>query len=305
MTRLGRDKLTFVIPDELRAFGDWVEQLVAESTGKDGTGIVPVVGEPLGSAEDYGDDRIFACLSLAGDDAHRPAAIRLQAAGHPIVQLGLGDVHDLGGQFFLWEMATAVAAHRMGINPFNQPDVELAKQMARTSVDKYTRSGTLQSDLPSLRDGDLEVYGDVGAGSAREALRRFVGRGEPGDYLAVQAFLNPTAETDAALRNLRLAIRSWSGLATTVGYGPRFLHSTGQLHKGDRGRGLMLQLTADTRRDLPIPSDFLESDSVLTFGVLLAAQALGDRQALLSRDRRVLRLHLGTDPDAGIASLLR
>lgn len=303
MTRLKRNKVTFLVSPGIGSFAAWLEQLIAESTGKDGTGIVPVVHEPLGKAADYGDDRVFISLQLA-DDEPAPALLdELTALGHPAIRLRIRDRLDLGGQFFLWEMATAVSAHRLGINPFNQPDVESSKQFARQSVEQYASSGHLPGEVPSLRDGDMDVYGDVGARNASDAVRRFVARGRPGDYVAIQAFANPTPGTDSALANLRTAIRDLSGLATTCGYGPRYLHSTGQLHKGDRGRGLMLQLTTTPTRDAPVPDDFLSDDSSLSFGVLLAAQALGDRQALLSLKRRVLRVHLGADPEPAILSL--
>jgi len=208
-----------------------------------------------------------------------------------VVRLNLHDPYDLGGQFFLWEMATAVASHRLGINPFDQPNVEAAKVLARRMVTEYTEKGT----LPSGESAPLTA----------EALNEFLARAQPSDYIALQAYLQPTAETDAALAALRARLRDRFRLATTVGYGPRFLHSTGQLHKGDAGNGLFIQFTAANKRDAPIPDEAGSSDSSITFGVLKAAQALGDYQALLDAGRRVIRFHLGEDVIGGLKQLER
>jgi len=301
LAKAGRDKVTFVLSPAIASFGDWVEQLIAESTGKEGTGILPVVGEPLGPPEVYGDDRLFIHLRLSGDDTHdaaqRPELVEgldaLEAAGHPVVRLNLHDRYDLGGQFFLWEMAGAVAGHLLGINPFDQPNVEAAKVLARRMVAEYTEKGA----LPSGESAPLTA----------EALNEFLARDPSTDsrrsYIALQAYLQPTAETDAALAALRARLRDRFRLATTVGYGPRFLHSTGQLHKGDAGNGLFIQFTAADPRDAPIPDEAGSPDSSITFGVLKAAQALGDRQALLDAGRRVIRFHLGVDVVGGLRRL--
>jgi hypothetical protein len=214
-----------------------------------------------------------------------------------VVRLNLHDPYDLGGQLFLWETVTAVASHRLGINPFDQPNVEAAKVLARRMVAEYTEKGT----LPGIELAPLTA----------EALNGFLAQAQPGDpstgsgrsYIALQAYLQPTAETDAALAALRIRLRDRFKLATTVGYGPRFLHSTGQLHKGDAGRGLFIQFTADDPRDAPIPDEPGRPDSSITFGVLKAAQALGDRQALLDAGRRVIRFHLETDVAGGLRRL--
>jgi transaldolase/glucose-6-phosphate isomerase len=289
LAKAGRDKVTFAISPAIASFGDWVEQLIAESTGKEGTGILPVVGEPLGPPEVYGDDRLFVHLRLSGDDTHDAALDALEAVGHPVVRLNLHDPYDLGGQFFLWEMATAVASHRLGINPFDQPNVEAAKALARRMVAEYTEKGA----LPSGESAPLTA----------EALNDFLSQAQPGDYIALQAYLQPTAGTDAALAALRVRLRDRFKLATTVGYGPRFLHSTGQLHKGDAGHGLFIQFTADDPRDVPIPDEAGWPDSSITFGVLKATQALGDRQALLDAGRRVIRFHLGENAIGGLKKL--
>ncbi len=311
LAKAGRDKVTFVTSPAIASFGDWVEQLIAESTGKEGRGILPVVGEPLGPSEVYGDDRLFVYLRLDGAGGHptghdraRDAAVQaLEEAGHPAVGLHLCDLHDLGRQFFLWEMATAVAGHRLDINPFDQPNVEAAKVLARQMVAEYTAKGALPTETPALTGQGLTVYGDVKAASPGEALTAFLNLAQPGDYVALQAYVQPTARTDAALLALRTRLRDQFRLATTVGYGPRFLHSTGQLHKGDAGHGLFIQFTADDPQDAPIPDEAGRPASSITFGVLKAAQARGDRQALLDAGRRAIRFHLGTDVVEGLERL--
>lgn len=285
----GRDKLTLVISAPLASFGDWIEQLVAESTGKEGQGILPVVGEPLSPPETYGADRFFVHLRLAGDDAHDAALAALAEAGHPVICIDLEDTFDLGGQFLLWELATAVASHLLHINPFDQPNVEAAKVLARQMVQAYTETGALpQADSAPVTPA---------------ALHDFLAQAQPGDYIALQAYVQPTPETDAALQALRAQLLERYHLATTVGYGPRFLHSTGQLHKGDRGNGLFIQFTSANAQDLPIPDEAGKPESALTFGVLKQAQALGDRQALLQAGRRVIHFRLGQDVPGGLLAL--
>jgi len=281
-----RDKVTFVTAPELANFGDWLEQLIAESTGKEGVGILPVVGEPLGPPEVYGDDRLFVVLEVGegrlGTEPDPQYPIPdLEETGHPVLRLRLQDVYDLGAQMFLWEFATGVAGSRLGINPFNQPSVEAAKVLARQAVAVYGETGKLPDDEP--------------APLTAAAFRDFLVQAQAGDYVALQAFVQPTAETDAALQALRLRLRDRLRLATTVGYGPRFLHSTGQLHKGDRGNGLFLQFTSGPLRDASIPDEAGQPASSITFGVLKMAQALGDKGALEAAGRRVIRFHLGTD----------
>jgi glucose-6-phosphate isomerase len=286
----GRDKVTFVTSPELADFPDWVEQLIAESTGKEGRGILPVVGEPPGPPDVYGDDRLFVYLWLGGSctpggdqDAWLEA---LEGAGQPVIRLELRDLYDLGEQFFLWEMATAIAGHLLGINPFDQPNVEAAKVLARKAIDAYGETGKLPADKPAPLEGS--------------ALRCFLEQAQPGDYVSLQAYLQPTPETDAALLALRTSVRDRLKLATTVGYGPRFLHSTGQLHKGDAGNGLFVQFTADDPQDADIPDEAGAEASSISFGVLKLAQALGDKQALSAAGRRVIRFHLGEDIAGGL-----
>jgi glucose-6-phosphate isomerase len=304
MAKRGRDKLTFVFSPEIAPFGDWVEQLIAESTGKEGKGILPVVGEPLGPPETYGGDRLFVALRVGEDRTGEEALQKLAGAGHPVIDLRMADRRDLGGQCFLWEIATAVAGWRLAINPFDQPDVEAAKSLARKMIAEYREKGAMPPETPALKAAGISVYGDLPSDTPSAALARFLGQAEPGAYAAIQAYLRPCTETGAALERLRLQIRDAFGIAVTVGYGPRFLHSTGQLHKGDAGRGLFIQLTADDPRDAPIPDELGDPAAALTFGVLKTAQAFGDRQALVNAGRRVIRFHLDGDPAGGIGRLM-
>ena len=293
LAEAGRNKLTIIASPQIASFGNWVEQLIAESTGKKGKGILPVVGEPVGPPGVYGDDRAFVYLKMVGDDLYDEAVDALENAGNPIVKLYLDNLYDLGGQFFLWEMATAVACHLLKVNPFDQPDVELAKLLAHKMMTEYTKNDVLPHEVPVLTSGGITVYGSVKAGSPEEALAKFLGHTRPGDYVAIQAYLQPTDKTDRVLDELKTTIRDKYGLATTAAYGPRYLHSTGQLHKGDAGRGLFIQLTADDERDAPIPDEIGSGNSSVSFSVLKRAQAMGDRKALLNAGRHVIRFHLG------------
>jgi hypothetical protein len=301
LAKAGRDKITFIISPAIASFGDWVEQLIAESTGKSSTGILPVVGEAVGNPDQYGSDRLFVYLHMDDDTHDEPAIAALEAAGHPVVHIQLSDLHGLGGQFFLWEMATAVAGYRIGIQPFNQPNVESAKIIARQMIAAYIESGNLPEQNAALRDNGMAVYGAVVTGTnVIEALKSFLNQARTSDYVTLQAYVTPGRETDEALNTLRLRIRDSLNVATTSGYGPRFLHSTGQLHKGDAGNGLFIQFTSDPVEDVAIPDEAGAVQSSMTFGVLKLAQALGDQQALLENNRRVIRFHLGTDVQGGL-----
>ncbi len=306
----GRDKLTLLTSPAIASLGGWIEQLIAESTGKEGKGILPVDGEPLLAPEFYAHDRLFVDLSLDGDhsrDAHLKA---LAAAGHPVVRINLEDIYDLGGEFFRWEIATAIAGAIMGINPFDQPDVEAAKKSARKFVTAYQESGELPSQTPVFTSGDIRVYADFAVDSLSAALQGLLGQAEPGgngrprSYVALQAYVKPEEKTDAALQALRRKILEKYKLAVTVGYGPRFLHSTGQLHKGDAGHGLFLQFTSRPVEDIPIPDQPGVDFSSLSFGVLIQAQALGDQQALKEAGRKVIRFDLGSNVPAGLQRLI-
>ena len=294
----GRDKLTLLASPSLEPFGPWVEQLIAESTGKNGTGILPVAEEPAGQPEAYGDDRLFVRMSLRGEEADGPFE-ELRSGGHPVVEIVLDDPYDLGGELFRWEVATALAGERLGINPFDQPNVESAKVQARQMVAEYQEKGELPEPEASVEEAGLSVFSEGEAPSAQQALEDFLSSARAGDYIALQAYLPPSGGTTEALQGMRVRLRDRLKLATTLGYGPRFLHSTGQLHKGDAGNGLFVQITADHPRNAAIPEEAGQPESSLSFGVLIDAQALGDRQALLDAGRRVVRVHLGGDDVAG------
>jgi glucose-6-phosphate isomerase len=298
----GRDKLTLLPSATLAPVGVWIEQLIAESTGKEGRGILPVDGEPLGPPALYGNDRLFVALRLAGEPLD-PTVTALAAAGHPVAEIVLGDLHEVGALMGAWEVATIVASHTLSINPFDQPDVEAAKVLARSMMAAYRDEGRLPEPAPALQESGVTVFGDVTASTLGDAIRDFVSHPAAGAYLALQAYVPPSEGVDRALAQIRVAVRAATGLATTAGYGPRFLHSTGQLHKGDAGAGLFLQITCDDARDLPIPDGTESDDSSVSYGTLKAAQALGDRRALLDGGRRVLRLHTGADVSAGLATI--
>lgn len=286
MVRHGRDKLTLISTDSMAPFGLWVEQLLAESTGKDRTGVIPVAAEPLPSQADgcYGDDRFFVQLRLADDDNAEPDGLaeQLRVAGHPVAVLELRDVYDLGAEFYRWEYATAIAGHVLGIHPFDQPDVQGAKDRTVSVLEQWRRDG----NLPSARSDD----------GAR--LAHLLELCQPGDYLAIMAYLPDTPAIREMVRELRRRVMMKHKIATTMGYGPRFLHSTGQLHKGGPDSGIFLQLTQDHRSDVPIPG------WDVSFGVLADAQALGDLQALDDLGRRTVSVHLGSDPAAGIKRII-
>ena len=302
LNEAGRDKLTFLLSPQLTSFGDWVEQLIAESTGKEGKGILPVVHEPLAAPADYPGDRIFVSITLAGDDRYEESLAALAASGHPVAALKINDLYEQGGQFFLWELATAIAGYFMGINPFDQPNVEAAKVRARQMFAVYQMTGSLVQAKADLQEGGISAYG-VDSDSLKEALDTFLGQARRGDYIAIQAFLPPRADLSTALVGLRGRLSQRSRLATTLGYGPRFLHSTGQLHKGDGGNGLFIQLTNSSIVDADIPDELSTATSTMSFGVLKLAQALGDQQALVDAGRRVLRLHIEGELADGIQQI--
>jgi transaldolase/glucose-6-phosphate isomerase len=304
LAKAGRDKLTLVTSPAICAFGDWAEQLLAESTGKEGKGILPVVGEVVGEPEVYGNDRLFVYLRLADDHTFDAPLQALELTGQLVVRLEIEDLYDLGGQFFLWELATAVAGYRLGINPFNQPNVESAKVQARKLVAAYQEQGKLPALKPVLQIEGIRVYGDVPGDSLSEIWSRFLAQAAPGAYITLQAYITPGLASDASLLALRSELRQRTRLAVTSGYGPRFLHSTGQLHKGDSGRGLFVQIIADAAEDAPIPDEAGQAASSISFGVLEQAQSLGDRQALLENGRKVIRFHLSQDVQVELARLI-
>jgi glucose-6-phosphate isomerase len=304
MAQIGRNKVTYILSLALSPFGDWVEQLIAESTGKEGKGILPVVGEALGLPPVYGGDRLFIHIGLRDEDRNDPDLIKLKEAGIPVVEIALDHLSDLGELLYVWEMATAVAGYILAVNPFDQPDVEAAKQFTRQVLEEIQGEKSQKTEEPQMLDGDTAVYGPVqGATDAGEALVKFLNSTGPGHYIALQAYLPPEPSLDRLLNEFRLLLRNRYRVATTVGYGPRFLHSTGQLHKGDDGSGLFIQFTADNGKDVAIPDEMTGDQSSLTFGALQIAQAKGDAKALESRGRRVVRFHFTRDSQTGIKKL--
>ena len=308
--RNGRDKVTIIASPGISALGAWLEQLMAESTGKQGKGIVPIDREDIGPPEVYGTDRVFAYVRLetAPDKAQDAKVAALEQAGHPVVRIPLGDIYDLGQEFFRWEIATAVAGSVIGINAFNQPDVEASKIATRNLTNEYEKNGSLPPEKPVLEDGDIKLFTDaVNADALAKAagndkslagyLRAHIKRVGAGDYFALLAYIQMDAEHETLLQKLRQALRDKKRVATCLEFGPRFLHSTGQAYKGGPNSGVFLQVTCDDYADLPVPGQ------TYTFGVVKAAQARGDFQVLAERGRRALRVHLGKDLASGLARL--
>ena len=307
---MGRDKITIIASPGIFDLGAWLEQLIAESTGKVGKGIIPVDREELGAPEVYGNDRIFAYVRLTNaPDAQQDAKVgALEKAGHPVVRIALPERYDLGQEFFRWEIATAVAGSVIGINAFNQPDVEASKVETRKLTSEYEMSGSLPAEKPLLEEGGFKLFTDernaaelakaVGNDkSLKNYLRAHIARLSPGDYFGLLAYVEMNEEHEAALQSLRHAVRDGKHAATCLGFGPRFLHSTGQDYKGGPNSGVFLQVTCDDAKDLQVP------EQKYTFGVVKAAQARGDFAVLAERKRRALRVHLGSDVRAGLKKL--
>ena len=305
----GRDKVTIIASPGIYDLGAWLEQLLAESTGKNGKGLIPVDRESPSSPEAYGDDRVFVYLRLAGDpDKALDASIAaLEDAGQPVVRISVGDVYNLGQEFFRWEMATAVAGSIIGINPFDQPDVEASKVATKQLTEEYERSGSLPAETPIFAGEGIKLFADARNAKDLNAtvkdrslsgyVKGHLDRLQPGDYFALLAYLEMNGANAAALQSARHAVRDRKRVATCLGFGPRFLHSTGQAYKGGPNTGVVLQITCDDAVDLPVPGQ------KFTFGIVKAAQARGDFEVLAERGRRALRVHLGTDVDRGLAIL--
>jgi transaldolase/glucose-6-phosphate isomerase len=295
----GREKVTFLMPESISTLGLWLEQLLAESTGKEGKGLLPVAGEPLGPPSVYGQDRVFAYLRLRNemDDMLESGITRLKKAGHPVVTIHMDDLFDMAQEFFRWEVATATAGVILGIDPFDQPNVQESKDNTNRLLEEVRRKGKLSEPAPDLKVDSLQFYGEKKAKTARGYLKAFFDEAKPGDYIALQAYLSETPAIEQRLQEIRQLLRDGMHLATTLGYGPRFLHSTGQFHKGGPNTGLFLQLTADETEDVPLPGQ------PYTFGVFKRAQALGDLKALIKHGRRVMRVHLGKNVLQGLEAL--
>lgn len=305
----GRDKLTLIADPTLASLGLWIEQLVAESTGKEGRGIVPVAGEALGPPEVYGDDRLFVsiCIGETGEEANKRLRA-LEEAGHPVVRRVLNDQLDLGAEFFVWEFATAVAGRLMGINPFDQPNVQESKDNTNRLLDEFKQSGALPEEKAVVDEDGLKIKGLSGmktavssashTASVSSVLTEFLSQVKATDYIALLAYIQETRTHDELLQAIRTYFRDRYHTATTTGYGPRYLHSTGQLHKGGSDEGVFIQLTDEDLADLKIPGE------PYTFSTLKEAQALGDFSSLAKRDRRAVRIHLGMNAEEGLRKLI-
>jgi len=309
-SQFGRDKVTLVPSPGISDLGAWLEQLVAESTGKAGKGLIPIDRELLGKPDVYGRDRMFVYLRLlsAPDAAQDQSVEELEQAGHPVVRILVDDPYDLGEEFFRWEIATAVAGSILGINPFDQPDVEASKTATRKLTTEYERSGALPAETPIFTGEGIKLFTDEknavalakmtnGNQTLAGYLKAHLNRLGAGDYFALLAYVEMNEAHERALQAMRQGVRDAKGVATCLEFGPRFLHSTGQAYKGGPNTGVFLQVTCDDAVDLPVP------DQKYTFGVVKAAQARGDFQVLVERDRRALRVHLGADVSAGLARL--
>jgi len=305
--RTGRDKVTLSASDQIEDFGAWTEQLIAESTGKNGRALIPLADEPLGKPDVYGDDRVFVDLALKGDTSREAALKALEQAGHPVIRIAVTDIAHIGQEFFRFEMATAVAGSVIGVNPFDQPDVEAAKVKTRELTAAFETSGALPEEEPIVTDGNLAIFtDDTNADALREAgangtveswLKAHFSRIESGDYAALLAYIDHNDKDIAALQTARIALRDKKRVATCVGFGPRFQHSTGQAYKGGPNSGVFVQITADDAKDLAVPGQ------KASFGVIKAAQARGDFDVLTERDRRALRLHIKGDVSKGLAAI--
>jgi transaldolase/glucose-6-phosphate isomerase len=308
--KAGRDKVTIIASPAISDLGAWLEQLLAESTGKDGKGIIPVDREEVGPPDVYGKDRIFAYIRLqsAPDKQQDEKVAALEAAGQPVVRIALQDVYDLGQEFFRWEIATAVAGAIIGINAFNQPDVEASKVATRNLTSEYEKTGSLPTEKPRLDANGIKLFTDdrnaaelekatKGDNSLAGWLRAHLSRLSPGDYFGLLAYVQMNEAHEQALQKLRHMVRDNKRVATCLGFGPRFLHSTGQAYKGGPNSGVFLQITCDDAVDVPVPGQ------KYSFGIVKAAQARGDFQVLAERNRRALRVHLGPDVRAGLSTL--
>jgi transaldolase/glucose-6-phosphate isomerase len=304
----GRDKITIIASPGVSDLGAWLEQLIAESTGKVGKGIIPVDRERLAKPTTYGDDRVFAYLRLAAkpNQAQDAAVAAIEKAGHPVVRITLPNVYALGQEFFRWEIATAVAGSIIGINAFNQPDVEASKIETKKLTSEYEAQGSLPPELPFLVSKEAKLFADeknsaalCGGKSLGDVVKTHLSRIGPGDYFAVLGYIPMNAENEKALQTIRHSVRDAKKVATCLGFGPRFLHSTGQAYKGGTNTGVFLQITCDDQSDLAVPGQSY------TFGVVKSAQARGDFAVLAERGRRALRVHLGKNLKSGLNALAK
>ncbi len=304
----GRDKLTIITSPGIFDLGAWLEQLIAESTGKIGKGIIPVDREKLAKPAAYGNDRVFVYLRLSNETnkAQEAAVSALERAGHPVLRIVLANKYDLGQEFFRWEIATAVAGSILGINPFNQPDVEASKIETRKLTEQYEANGKLPAEAPFFEASGIKLFADEKNAAAlkngeklADVLRAHLSRIGAGDYFALLGYITMNPQNERALQGIRHQVRDAKKVATCLGFGPRFLHSTGQAYKGGPNSGVFLQITCDDAVDLPVPGQ------KYTFGVVKAAQARGDFAVLAERGRRALRVHLGKNVKGDLAKLAK
>lgn len=288
----GRDKITFFTSTSIQSLPVWIEQLIAESTGKNGKGVIPIVNEPVSASTDYGNDRVFVHLQTENDRSQYEETINtLEEMGYPVIRVTLTDPLNVSQEIFYWEIAIAAAGAVLGIHPFNQPNVQMAKDLAREMMEK-TQKGT-------IIDSTVQTVGMDKPQIVQEALKKWMAQVRDNDYIGIQAYIAPTPEITEILQTMRSAFVSQLKVATTSGYGPRFLHSTGQLHKGGPNSGLFIQFIDDLRQDIPVP------ETTFTFGKLIQAQALGDYQALSQLGRRIIRINLKTDVRGNLLSLIK
>lgn len=301
LARQGREKLTIFLPRPLRSFGLWLEQLLAESTGKEGKGILPIDNEPLGEAGNYKEDRVFIFYHLEGEfDSNLEQLLKeLEDGKHPIIVIQMRDCFDLFGEMWRWQIATATAGAILQINPFDQPNVQESKENTNSLLKNLQKEGKLPTPSPALKESSLEFYGMGRGDSAQELLQNFFTTRQRGDYFSILAFLPEEAKIIEMMQRMRELVRDHLGLATTLGFGPRYLHSTGQFHKGGPNKGLFLMLTAEDREDISIPNQ------AYSFGTLKMAQAWGDWEALRRHGRRTLMVHLGDQIEEGLEELVK
>lgn len=306
-----REKITFILSEELKYLGLWLEQLIAESTGKEGIGILPIDGEEILNPENYSDDRLFVIIQY-GDKLDKDMQIKnLSDSNIPLLKFYIKDLYELGAEIFRWEFATIIASKILEINPFDQPNVESAKILAREMVAEYIKKGNLPTINYNYKSDSLNIFSDISCTTVKECMNYFFENISDVEksknkkvYVSLHAYLNASKEIDSLLRTVRSRIQKKWDVATTVGYGPRFLHSTGQLHKGDAGNGLFIQIIDLPKSDMQIPDEAGKLDSSISFSTLILSQALGDRQALLNESRNVILINCGINPEKGLNTLL-
>ncbi len=311
LAKSAKEKVTFIISPELKYLGAWLEQLIAESTGKEGVGILPIDGEELLSPEFYSNDRLFVSIQYDQLSKQMTNIRKLKEMNYPILEIKIQDLYEIGAELFRWEFATVIASHILGINPFDQPNVESAKVLARKMVTDYQVKGVLPQVKYNFESDALKILADIDSGSVKECINSFIANKNKIEeqtvkkaYIAIQAYLAPSEEVDELLHLIRTEIQKQWKIATTVGYGPRFLHSTGQLHKGDSGNGMFIQIIGKSKSDLEIPDDAGSNESSISFGTLILAQAFGDRQALSDGSRKVMLIDIGLDHKKGLTTIL-